>query len=189
MNAVDHDDDSTAELTFLLAEQMRSSIDKVGKMVSLSREIETIRQYLTFIDIRYDHSFTWDITMPDPLADAQVPSLMLQPIVENAIIHGLKPKGRGELKIIIEQQKNELRIRVVDNGVGMDEDTVRDLERRLRSDYDHAEETDSIGLKNVHDRLRYTFGEQYGISIDSAPEKGTAILILLLLIFNGGDDV
>lgn len=94
MNAVAHDDTSTANMVFNLAEQMRYSIEEDHENVSLRHEFDMLRSYFSFIDLRYEGTIVWDILCDPELEDAQVQNLMLQPIVENAVIHGLKPRGR-----------------------------------------------------------------------------------------------
>jgi two-component system sensor histidine kinase YesM len=185
MNAVANDDESTAELVLLLAEQMRYSLGQIDEKVPLIREIEMIRNYFAFIDIRYNHKMTLEITADPSLKNAEVLSLMIQPIVENAVIHGLKPLGQGQVRIMAGRQNNDLAIRVMDNGTGMDETKVAELIRQLYRDDGIAGDDrgrNSLGLKNVHDRLRYIFGEPYGISISSVPQTGTSVTMLLPLI-------
>ncbi len=188
MNAVSNDDESTAELASLLAEQMRYTLERVGETVELNRELEITRGYFRFIDMRYDHSITFEILMDESLADVRVPGLMLQPVVENAVAHGLKPKGRGHVEIKIERERNDLVIRVTDDGVGMSGETVRGIVERLNSGKGGRMESDSLGLKNVHDRLRLKFGEPYGISISSRFQVGTSITIMMPLLEGGRED-
>jgi two-component system sensor histidine kinase YesM len=183
MNAIAHDDGSTAELAFLLAEQMRSSIEPLNETVALSRELDMIRAYFAFIDLRSNHEITWDINRDPSLDDAEVLSLMLQPIVENAVIHGIKPRGRGHIQITAERRGNDLVMRVTDNGVGMDNDTIRKLGIQLQGEFREDDESkDSVGLKNVHDRLRYKYGEAYGLLISVDPGPGVSVTMVLPLI-------
>jgi two-component system sensor histidine kinase YesM len=192
MNAVANDDESTAELALLLADQMRYSLGQIDEKVPLYRELEMIRNYFAFIDIRYNHKITLNIIVDQALNKAQVLSLMVQPIVENAVIHGLKPSGQGQVRITAERQNKDLAIRVMDNGVGMDETKVVELIGQLNRDDGIAGDDpgrNSLGLKNVHDRLRYIFGKSYGISINSAPQIGTSVTMLLPLILQGDIDV
>jgi two-component system sensor histidine kinase YesM len=190
MNAIAHNDESTAELAFLLAEQMRASIEYLNETVELNRELDMIRGYFAFIDLRYNHDISWDISCDPSLDYVRVLNLMLQPIIENAVIHGIKPRGRGHIRISVEKQSNDLIIKVIDDGVGMDEKTVEKLKFHLQKEYREEDRgEDSIGLKNVHDRLRYKYGAPYGVSIFSVPESGTTIIITLPLMQSEGRDV
>ena len=116
-------------------------------------------------------------------AHIQVPKLILQPIVENAYVHGIKPKnGRGSILIETTRLGERLEISVMDNGAGMDETALKRLEDLLagqepgiKNEYNWQ----SIGLKNVHDRIRFLYGEEYGIRITSTAGVGTIVSVLL----------
>jgi two-component system sensor histidine kinase YesM len=169
---------------------MRSSIEPLNETVTLSRELDMIRAYFAFIDLRYNHEITWDINCDPSLGSAQVLSLMLQPVVENAVIHGIKPRGRGHIQITVERRDNDLIIKVTDNGMGMDEDTILKLGGQLQSEFRREDEgKDSVGLKNVRDRLRYKYGEPYGLSISGALGQGVSVTIVLPLIQRDIPDV
>jgi two-component system sensor histidine kinase YesM len=187
MNAIAHDDTSTAGMVFNLAEQMRFSIDEDREMVPLKHELDMLRSYFSFIDLRYEGTITWNILCDPALEDAQVLNLMLQPVVENAVIHGIKPLGQGRIVIAVEKKGRDLLIKVDDNGVGMEKAVVSKLVSQLEADYkvpQAHESQDSIGLKNVHDRLRYRYGAPYGLSIESTPGKGSVILLTLPLVYH-----
>jgi two-component system sensor histidine kinase YesM len=192
MNAIAHDDTSTANMVFNLAEQMRFSIEEDREIVSLRHELNMLRSYFSFIDIRYEGSITWNILCDPALEDAQVLNLMLQPVVENAVAHGIKPRGQGRIVIAVEKKGKDMLIRVRDDGIGMEGAVVSKLIARLETDYKvpkAPESHDSIGLKNVHDRLRYRYGASYGMSIESTPGKGSVILLTLPLIYPEVPDV
>jgi two-component system sensor histidine kinase YesM len=192
MNAIAHDDTSTAGMVFNLAEQMRFSIEEDREMVPLRHELNMLRSYFSFIELRYDGNITWNILCDPALEDAQVLNLMLQPVVENAVIHGIKPHGKGSIIITVETKGKDLHIRVHDDGIGMEEAVVSRLIARLETDYKVPkthESHDSIGLKNVHDRLRYRYGVPYGLSIESTPGKGSVILLTLPLVYPEASNV
>jgi two-component system sensor histidine kinase YesM len=182
MNAIANDDESTAELTFHLAEFMHTLIESGNNEVPLSQELNLLRSYLAFIDIRYERRIEWKIRVDDELSETLVLSLMIQPVVENAIIHGIKPMGKGYIDINISREKDDLAIIITDDGIGMDEETKEKLNVQMQSvshETEAKKDEDSIGLKNVHDRLRYTYGNSYGVSVKSSPGKGTEITLLL----------
>lgn len=188
MNAIAHDDESTSNLSYHLAEFMHALLETDGNEVPLRHELDLLRNYLTFIDIRYEGRIAWTIDSGPALEEAKVLSLMIQPVVENAIIHGISPKGEGRVYISIAAENENLIIRVMDDGAGMDIKVIEKLNSILRAGYDESEMAhngDSIGLKNVHDRLRSSYGDPYGISIESIPGK-TVIAMLLPLRFFGG---
>ena len=187
MNAIAHDDESTAELAFLLAEFMHALIEGGRNEVPLKDELKLLQSYLAFIDIRYEGRIVWKISAGKELSNAKVLSLMIQPVVENAIIHGIEPHGDGRIDIKISREGDNLVIVITDDGAGMDDETKAKLDAQLDlvsgdtetvTGTDSAGAGDSIGLKNVHDRLRYSYGSPYGISIESRPGR-TAITMLL----------
>jgi two-component system sensor histidine kinase YesM len=185
MNAISNSDSETANLVFQLARQLRASIDKSKEMVFLSQELEMIEGYFAFTDLRYDHRIIWNIECPSDLENAYVLSLMIQPIVENAIIHGIAPKGEGRIEIRVIKKETTLLLTVQDDGIGMEAEEVAKITARLGSDYSIAEaekEDDSIGIKNVHDRLRYRFGDSFGLSLESVPAQGTRIILRMPLL-------
>jgi two-component system sensor histidine kinase YesM len=192
MNAVAHDDTSTAGMVINLAEQMRFSIEEDREMVPLRHELNMLRGYFSFIDLRYEGNITWAISCDPKLEDVQVFNLMLQPIVENAFFHGIKPRGHGRIAVEVETKGKDLLIRVQDDGIGMEEEVVSKLVTHLGTDYKVPktnESQDSIGIKNVHDRIRYRYGAPYGISIESTPGKGSVIVLHLPLVYHEAPDV
>lgn len=115
--------------------------------------------------------------------EIMVPRLILQPIVENAYVHGIKPKnGKGSIMIEAAQKEQILEISIMDNGVGMDEASIQRFMELLGGDEPGVKNEynwQSIGLKNVHDRIRYLYGEEYGIRMTSTVGVGTIVQILL----------
>ena len=113
----------------------------------------------------------WAVLAEDKL-DTPVPTLILQPIIENAIVHGIAPKPEGgTVSILVKQSGNELRIQVADNGVGFNLESLQ-----------QETERPSIGLKNVDDRLRLIYGAAYRLQIDSTPGAGTTMEFKIPLV-------
>ena len=112
-----------------------------------------------------------------------MPKLILQPIVENAYVHGIKPKkGKGRIMVETAVQGEQFEISVMDNGIGMDEEALAKITKLFESDdpgIKNEYNWQSIGLKNVHDRIRFLYGEAYGIRITSTQAVGTMVRILL----------
>ena len=125
--------------------------------------------------------------------NAKIPKLTLQPILENSIIHGTELKiGTGNLRIRFERTKERLLIRISDDGVGMDEDTLAKLNRKLGRDgnsmaYQTGEAGGGIALVNVNSRIHLLFGEEYGMHVYSVPQKGTDVEISLPISANGAE--
>jgi len=189
MNALSNNDPSTADLVMNFAERMRQSVENTKEIVTLAKELEMICDYFSFIDLSHDRRITWAINCDENLDHALVFNLMIQPIVENAVTHGIKPKGKGHIDVNVTKKGKRLLITVKDDGIGMNAETISKLKAKLnKHDFSAKAYHNSIGLKNVHDRIFYYFGEPFGVSIKSAPNHGTEISILLPVIskLNGG---
>ena len=131
--------------------------------------------------LRYADAFEFETDVPPKLLGLGVPRFILQPLVENAIKHGQKGVSSGGIISVTAREEPEgtLRITVADNGRGMDEETVRQVLERLDQPETEGEDHYSIGLSNVHQRIRILFGEPYGLTIESRPGSGTAVSILM----------
>ncbi len=147
---------------YALAHLLRHNLDHPGETVSLRQELGYVENYLLIQKNRFGSRLEVMIDVPDELMELQVPFLSLQPLVENACIHGLEPKeGAGRLWIQGIPGRDQAEIAVVDDGVGMPENFVAG---------DQGMGTAAgIGLRNVDRRLRLQFGRQFGVKISSAP--------------------
>jgi two-component system sensor histidine kinase YesM len=173
------------EMSNHLASMLRYSISKAGPVVTLQEELDHITAYLLIQNIRYGNKYTtvWDIqscTLKLPLI-----KLTLQPLVENAIYHGLEMKvGAGEICISSWVDQDIFYIEIKDDGLGIPPDRldqiVRDLGNPPVRSIDSLSNTNrkSIGIDNVHDRIRLQFGNQYGLSITSH-SSGTTVVVRL----------
>ena len=182
MTALENEDRKVSEMIEALSGQMHYLIGPVQDMVPLEKELENIQSYIYLLNCRITGKILLSIQAPGS-AHIQVPKLILQPIVENAYVHGIKPKnGRGSILIETTRLGERLEISVMDNGAGMDETALKRLEDLLagqepgiKNEYNWQ----SIGLKNVHDRIRFLYGEEYGIRITSTAGVGTIVSVLL----------
>ncbi len=191
MTALENNDDRVSKMIEALAQQIRYVIGTVRDFVPLEMEADIAKKYIYLLNCRINGRIQLTMDL-DGCSERQVPKLILQPILENAYVHGIKPKnGSGSIMIDVELTDERFVISVMDNGVGMDE---ADLQR-LRSLLDGEEigiknehTWQSIGLKNVHDRIRYLYGEQYGLEITSISGVGTTVRILMPANENGNRD-
>ena len=171
------------EMIEALSEQIHYLIGPMQDMVPLEKEIGIVRKYVYLLNCRIGGKLQLTVKAAGA-GTFQVPKLILQPIVENAYVHGIKPKGKGCIMIETTAGKESLEITVMDNGVGMDEEAMEKIRRLFESDEPGIKNEynwQSIGLKNVHDRVRYLYGEKYGIRITSTLAVGTMVRILLPL--------
>lgn len=171
-----------------LAHMFRYSI-KGLETVKLEEEMEIVKSYMLIQTVRFKDRFVAAYDLTEEALQASVMKMILQPIVENAIYHGLEPKrGKGTLSItgevIDRKDGKELEIKVIDDGVGMDEKTLAGIRHSLNGggqSRNGISEPDgsavSIGLRNVNNRMKLTYGERYGISIESTFHRGTEVTI------------
>lgn len=161
---------------------------KEDNMVCVQDEMECVRQYLSIMSIRYWNKFEIDIHIEQRLLHMKMLKMTLQPIVENAIYHGLERKsGKGKLSVNgYRKDPKTVCFEIEDNGIGLDEQELDRLRRLLDTgpDNDVVEQGGkrSIGLVNIHMRIRLYFGKPYGLHIDSQPNRGTKVMIRLPLI-------
>ncbi|MFB5760567.1 cache domain-containing sensor histidine kinase [Paenibacillus medicaginis] len=175
MNAVDKEADEVADMIHSLSNQLKYVIDYGEDRVSLRRELEHLHDYFYIISVRYDNRYVLrcDIT-PDVDMDWPILKLCLQPIVENAVQHGLRQQKKGTIGITIEKREKDLAITIYDDGAGMDKETLARINETL---CEPSPPSKSIGLKNVHERIRSMYGENYGLSVSSQKDIGTSVLL------------
>lgn len=172
------------EMIEALSGQIHYLIGPMQDMVPLEKEIDIVSKYVYLLNCRIGSKVQLTVNVRRGLR-VQVPKLILQPIVENAYVHGIKPKkGKGCIMIETMVKEELFEISVMDNGIGMDEEAIDKIMRLFESDdpgIKNEYNWQSIGLKNVHDRIRFLYGEEYGIRITSTPAVGTMVRILLPL--------
>jgi len=143
----------------------------------LREEVALVRSYLEIHKLQMGR-LTYEIDIPDALLARRLPRLLLQPLVENAVVHGIENRlGQGAIRIFGEAQQGELLIRVEDNGVGMSEEQLRALPGRLD---EHASEHADRGLWNVHQRLKHAFDSRSGLAFERLPTGGLSVTIRMI---------
>ena len=173
--------ENIADIAWSLSRFFRYSISGNSDTVSLHDELENIRNYTRIQNYRFRDRFTVEIRNVEALEDTMLPKLTLQPVVENAILHGLADTLEdGRITVTVEQIGNDVQITVSDNGCGMTAEQLDALNRKINNR--KAEEGDEgrhtgIGMRNVDRRLKLHFGSEYGISIYSCKNVGTDVEI------------
>lgn len=155
-----------------LADLFRLSLDTKDNLVSIKQELEYVKKYLFLLEMRYPDKFNvvWDIK--EEVLAYQIVKLSIQPLVENAVYHGIKPKRqKGLLTIRCFFDGVNITLDVEDDGVGLSEDKVNEIKESLSQDY--TTEVEHIGLRNINQRVKLIFGEDFGIVIKSIPNKGS----------------
>lgn len=160
-----------------LARFFRISLSKGSNIIPIGDELEHARNYLTIQKMRYKNKFSVDISAEPGIEKLYTIKLIVQPILENAIYHGMEyADGDGEIHIRAFREGENAVIEVEDNGPGMSDETVQQL---LKPGRCSKAKGSGIGLRNVHQRIRLTFGAAYGLSICSEPDNGTVVRICL----------
>jgi two-component system sensor histidine kinase YesM len=162
-----------AKMIHILGNLFRWNIQIHGMFVDLKEEVDYVSSYIDLEKLRYDNFFQVDVDIGQDALSYGVPKLILQPLVENAIQHGVKEVG-GLIGIKGYLSGGDLNIEVSDNGKGIDEDTIAAIISGLDKD-----KNESIALSNIHQRISMLFGPGYGLSINSELGKGAVINIKL----------
>lgn len=161
-----------------LARFFRISLSKGKSIIPVRDEIEHVRNYLMIQQKRFKNKFIYRIESEPDVLDLASLKLMLQPLVENAIYHGMEfMDGDGVIDIRAYLENGDLWFTIQDNGLGMTQEQVDSL--LTEQAHITSRKGSGIGVKNVNERIRLYFGEEYGLSIDSVPDEGTRILIHL----------
>ena len=170
--------DQAVKAVTALARFFRISLSRGKSIITVKDELEHVRNYLMIQHMRFKNRFSYTIEAEDEVLELASLKLMLQPLVENAIYHGMEfMDGDGEIFISAWKEGEDLYLKVSDNGLGMTEEQVA----RLFSDTPHTGSSrgSGIGVKNVNERIRLYFGSEYGLSIESEPDEGTVVTIHL----------
>ncbi|HET9077823.1 MAG TPA: histidine kinase [Acidimicrobiales bacterium] len=160
------DPDRARELLVSFAEFTRYSFASHAQYTTLAEELRLVDIYLDLERARFGDRMDVTLRVAPEVLSVRLPSLVLQPVVENAIRHGLEPAGHGHLRIDISDADSDACITVEDDGAGAE---PRRLERALSGT------TASVGLRNVDERLRATFGDNHGLLVETAPGAGTKV--------------
>lgn len=161
------------EMLFYFSKLLRQTLTRSSEFIPLRQELDTLQSYVRLQWYRYQNSFDAAYDVDEAVLGQQVPALILQPVVENAIFHGVGQQFT-HIKISARSQDGNLVLTVEDDGVGMPEE-VRDSILKKDVPLNH------VGLRNVHDRIRLCYGEPYGVGIDSQMGSGTRITFTLPL--------
>lgn len=176
-----------------LAQILRYSI-KGNEFVTFSQEFEIIKSYLMIQSTRFEGRFTIEYNITDEILNARIPKMILQPLVENSIVHGLENKlemGHLQIGALRDPSNNTLVLWVYDTGLGMNENKLEEIRQSLifsgidtilsshasKDEITPKEENDSLGLTNVNSRIRLYYGEEYHLNVDSEENIGTNIQI------------
>ncbi len=158
-----------------LSNYFRFSLSRGQNVITLAEEEQHIRSYLEIQQIRYRDLMDYNIDIPDELKKYILPKLTLQPLVENALYHGIKiSRRKGIIRVTGIAQDERLILEVTDDGIGMTEERLDAVRASLM--YDRNE---GFGLRTVHQRIQILFGGEYGLSVESTPDVGTKVFVTI----------
>lgn len=169
--------EEVSALSQSLSNIFRYSLDMRNPLSTVSKEIVHLKNYIYVMDVRMGSSITYTYSIDEQVLNDSIPRLSIQPIVENAINHGLKnARGERRIDIVAYRQQEQLMITVMDNGVGIPADKLGTLLNE--ADQDEKQST-SIGLYNINERLKMLYGEAYGLRITSKEGEGTTVTLCI----------
>ena len=157
-----------SQLSASLGRFFRLSLSKGAEVIKLESEVEHVENYLRIQSLRYKEKMTYIIEMDQELKTVPVIKLILQPLVENSIYHGIKPSLRnGYIRILIQKKEDVINIQVIDNGVGIPEQKVKVINEQLGNG--RKMECNGYGIYNVNERVKLAYGKKYGLKYISEP--------------------
>ena len=179
-----------AEMVESLAMQFRYCINNSGDMATLQQELDHVKNYLLIQRYRLGDRFEYREIIHDPDGIAlrsRMPVMTLQPVIENSLMHGINPKVEGgTITVRVRIRGERLHLSVEDDGIGMPEETLTEMRRRLNENIPSGSRkrngsSNGIAMQNVNQRIKVYFGDQYGIDISSTEGVGTSVFITLPL--------
>ena len=182
--------DQVIEIVSALSSFFRISLSKGRDWITIGEEIERIKSYLTIQKMRYRDILDYRIELADGVADNTILKLILQPLVENALYHGIKNKRGGGTIIVRAQQTNEdeVLLEVEDNGIGFTPEKLTQLQAELDDDSGEIKLENGYAIGNVNRRIRLYYGRQYGLAVKSEYNTGTCATLVIPARKNGAID-
>lgn len=172
--------EDVASIITSLSQFFRTTLSGGRDFITLRQELSHVEAYLQIQRFRYRDILSYRIEVPESCRDYSIIKMTLQPIVENALYHGIKNKrGMGEIRICVEEEEERLRISVEDNGIGMEEETLLRLRKIIDGEVRPAEDNSGFGMSNVAERLRLNYGKGVGLFVTSEYGQGTKVEILI----------
>lgn len=172
--------DEAIEMLTHLSVFFRTVLSKGEDVITLHDEVLHTKSYLEIQQIRYSDILDYTIELPQDMEEIRLPKMTLQPLVENALYHGVKEKrGKSSIWITFEDAGKEIVIQVKDDGIGMTEDRLREVQEGLKNN-----QSVGFGMSAVEGRLKLYYGEEYGLDICSKYQEGTVIRVNIPKKFN-----
>jgi signal transduction histidine kinase len=198
-------DRETADMLLVLSRLLRKTTTRTPTLITVEEELATLEDYISLLQIRYKNRINFDQDIPTEITELLMPSLLFQPLVENAVLHGLSEKlnrpeigssddaspGKDRPTLIISgsTKGKNLFFSVYDNGTGMSDRHIHELFRENgKGNGDGSRSDGHIGIHNIHERIIYNFGNEYGLTVKSKVDEFTKVEIHLPVLLSEGED-
>jgi len=163
---------------------LRFSVE-TAEDTTVEEEVRYVSNYLVLQKLRYEDRFSFETDVEEEVRGCRIPRFILQPLAENALLHGIEfSKYEGLIRVRAARRGDRLALEVGDNGIGMEEGRFTELLAETKKEHPGL---NSIGIKNVNDRVRLSFGEPYGLSLAPSPGRGTVVRVELPLVAGGAE--
>lgn len=170
--------EEVVQMVTSLSDFFRTSLSEGRDYITVKEEISHIRSYLKIQRFRYRDILEYEINVPEEFYVYSILKLTLQPLIENALYHGIKNKrGVGKITISAETADGDLIFLVADNGIGMKEEQLGRLIHKVKDKRNNVQESGGFGLANVEERIRLNYGEEYGLDFKSCYGIGTEVMV------------
>lgn len=176
--AIAGETEKISEISTALGKVMAYSVYRPYDVVTLEEELEHVRNYLHVQNIRYDNRILYTVECSEELKETPILKLTLQPIIENAIEHGLGVSGKEMVALSVEAEGDDVYIIIYDSGKGISKEKMEELREDLYAGR-HYERGKSVGILNVNARLKKQYGNPYGIELNSKEGTGTTVIVKL----------
>lgn len=160
------------EMLYHFSKLLRRVLSRAEEFVMLRDEVKHLEDYVALQKMRYANAFSIEFLLAENTLNAQIPSFILQPIIENAIFHGLQVNRLLVIKVEAELADHDLYITISDNGIGMSQEKITEI-------FNKEVQMSSVGILNVHERIRILYGGSYGLTIEQNEPEGTKIILKL----------
>ena len=173
MYALSRQQEELADVVYAFSTLLRNNINQ-EKTTTLAEEISFCEKYVYLYQMRYPDQFAYKFEIEETIADVEIPKFIIQPLVENYFVHGIDYQRQDNaIKVHAYREGEKIIVAVVDNGKGITANRLEEIRERLNQTEIETEQ--SIGLRNVHERLQRFFGESYGLTIEGKEGEGTTI--------------
>lgn len=183
--AESHDTEHVVKMVTSLSDFFRTTLSKGKDFISVEEEKLHIESYLAIQQFRYQDIMEYEISFSDEILEYEMLKLTLQPLVENALYHGIKNKrGMGHIQVIGKKEGQNLVFRVRDDGIGMTAERLLEVQGLIQGDRPRDQEYSGFGLFNINQRIRLYYGQEYGLTLDSVHQKGTQMQVAIPCVKN-----